>query len=831
MKIILSRNVNKILIFASEEAVRTGWSEVTADHAVLGMIRVGECGAVSLLQSSFGVNLTDLKKNLESKINREHNDSYTSPDAISFSPGFKECFRRMIAESQGSESIECTTIHLLLAILKDNESIFSKLAGDMGIIPEKIRGIMKTEFPDIVGDNSEPPHQEEEGDPEEEYTEDGLSRQTSETSHGESSLMRFGKDLTKAAEEGLLDPVIGRDTQITRLEQILCRRKKNNPVLIGEPGVGKSALVEGLAQRLAKGAVPRPLLNKRIYSLDIASIVAGTKYRGQFEERIKEILNELRRRDDIILFIDELHTIVGAGGAPGSLDAANMLKPALARGEFQCIGSTTLNEYRQKIEKDGALERRFQKVLLEPSTFEETLDILKSITPLYEKHHDVFYTEEAVRACITLSDRYITDRSQPDKAIDILDEAGSRARLKSSEIPVGILSLRKERDTARTAKLEAVRSRNFILASELRQKELSIQKSMDTALSELDDRTSGAPVTVTEEDIFTVISSMTGIPINRTALSESNCLLSMEKILRGRIIGQDEAVANVVRAIRRNRAGIKDPDHPIGTFLFMGPTGVGKTYLAKQLAEFMFDSRESLIRIDMNEYSEKFASSRLIGAPPGYVGYDEGGQLTEQVRRHPYSVILLDEIEKAHPEIFNLLLQVLDEGRITDSNGRRIDFRNTILIMTSNVGSRELKDFGRSIGFSASASAISESSSRAIVEKALSRTFPPEFLNRIDEQIHFRSLDRKDINTIIDIQLKELETRISSTGYRLRITPAAKNFIAEQGYDPLFGARPLKRAIQKYVEDPVSNAVLSGHSTDNPLKIKLNKTKNNTTCE
>jgi len=822
MKIILSRNVNKVLLYAGEEAARTGWNEITSDHAVLGMIRIGECGATSLLQSHFGLDLNELKKDIESRIDRGAQESYTAPDAISFSPGFKECFRTMIAECGDSESIECTTVHLLLAILKDTGNQFSAIAGRLGINSELIRkeACLQPNSPGNI-------HTEEE-DPDETYHEH-ISEAGPSGDHrtGESPLTRFGKDLTKAAEEGLLDPVIGRDTQITRIEQILCRRKKNNPVLIGEPGVGKSALVEGLAQRLAKGAVPRPLLSKRIYSLDIASIVAGTKYRGQFEERIKEILKELRQRDDIILFIDELHTIVGAGGAPGSLDAANMLKPALARGEFQCIGSTTLNEYRQKIEKDGALERRFQKVLLEPSTFEETLDILKSVAPIYEKHHDVFYTEEAIRSCITLSDRYISDRSQPDKAIDILDEAGARARLKSSEVPAEILGIRKDRDAARTAKLEAARDKKFTLAADFRQKELTFQRSLEEALAALDDRTSEAPATVTADDISSVISSMTGIPLNRIALSETNRLLSMDKVLQGEIIGQDEAVGRVVRAIRRNRAGIKDPERPIGTFLFLGPTGVGKTYLAKKLSEFMFDSRESLIRIDMNEYTEKFASSRLIGAPPGYVGYDDGGQLTEQVRRHPYSVILLDEIEKAHPEIFNLLLQVLDEGRITDSNGRNIDFRNTILIMTSNVGSRELKDFGRGIGFSPSGDA----SGRAIVDKALSRTFPPEFLNRIDDQIHFRPLDRKDITTIIDIQLQELERRISHTGYSFRITPSAKDFIAEAGYDPQYGARPLRRAIQKYVEDPVTTAVLSGHTKDKPLKIKLNKDKNDTICE
>jgi len=830
MKIVLSKNVNRVLIYAGEEAARTGWNEITADHAILGMIRTGSCGAISLMEGHFGIDIPSLKKQLEARIDRGASAEYTSPDAISFSQGFKECFRAMIVECNGAESVECTTLHLLMAILKDRESIFAAMAPDLGLDSMKVLGIMETEYPELL--HSSAPHdtwnREETDDGYPEYSES----QTSQDSPGEneSPIARFGKDLTSAAEEKLLDPVIGRDAQITRIEQILCRRKKNNPVLIGEPGVGKSALVEGLAQRLAKGAVPRPLLNKRIISLDIASIVAGTKYRGQFEERIKSILKELRQRDDIILFIDELHTIVGAGGAPGALDAANMLKPALARGEFQCIGSTTLNEYRQKIEKDGALERRFQKVLLEPSTFEETLDILKSVSPIYEKHHEVFYTDEAIRACISLSDRYITDRSQPDKAIDILDEAGARARLTTSEIPIDILTLRKERDQARASKLNAAREHKFTEASGFRQKELSLQKELETALARLDDRTSAAPVTVTEEDIASVISSMTGIPLNRIALSESSRLLSMDSILRSEIIGQDDAVDRVVRAIRRNRTGIKDPDRPIGTFLFLGPTGVGKTYLAKKLAQFMFDSPDSLIRINMNEYTEKFAASRLIGAPPGYIGYDEGGQLTEQVRRHPYSVVLLDELEKAHPEIFNLLLQILDEGRITDSCGRRIDFRNTILIMTSNIGSREVKDFGRGIGFSASSS-LPGDSGKAIIEKALGRTFPPEFLNRIDDQIHFRPLDRDDINSIIGIQLHELDKRISRAGYTLRITRTAKDFIAKQGYDPTFGARPLRRAIQQYVEDPVTNAILSGHPADKPLKIKLDRTKTNTICE
>ena len=630
----------------------------------------------------------------------------------------------------------------------------------------------------------------------------GKGKQNSDTP----ALDKFGYDMTKAAAEGRLDPVVGREREIERLAQILSRRKKNNPVLIGEPGVGKSAIVEGLALRINQHLVPRVLLNKRVVSLDMAGIVAGTKYRGQFEERIKAVLDELSHHDNIILFIDEIHTIVGAGSAPGSMDAANMLKPALARGEIQCIGATTLDEYRHNIEKDGALERRFQKVIVEPTSPEETLAILRQVKDKYEKHHNVTYTDQALEACVSLTERYVSDRNFPDKALDALDEAGSRVHITNIIVPEEIDSMEKEVDRLTVAKLEAAKSQDYEKAANLLDEETKARERLEKAKTEWENGLSSNPQIVDDEKVAEVVALMTGVPTQRIAQTEGTRLLEMGERLKGSVIGQDDAVAKVVKAIQRNRIGLKDPDKPIGVFMFLGPTGVGKTLLAKKMAEYLFDSPDALIRVDMSEFMEKFTVSRLVGAPPGYVGYEEGGQLTEKVRRKPYSVVLLDEIEKAHPDVFNLLLQVMDEGRLTDSLGRRIDFKNTIIIMTSNVGSRQLKDFGSGVGFNTGESPKAQA--QGVISKALNKAFSPEFLNRVDDIVMFDQLDRDAIGKIIDIELKEFYTRVEKLGFNLKLSPEAKEFIAEKGYDKNFGARPLKRAIQKYLEDELAEMIL-----------------------
>ena len=623
-------------------------------------------------------------------------------------------------------------------------------------------------------------------------------------------LDKFGHDMTKAASEGRLDPVVGRETEIERLAQILSRRKKNNPVLIGEPGVGKSAIVEGLALRIVQRKVSRVLFDKRVVSLDMASLVAGTKYRGEFEERIKAILVELSKNPDVILFIDEIHTIVGAGNPSGSMDAANMLKPALARGEVQCIGATTLDEYRKNIEKDGALERRFQKVMVEPTTAEETLQILNNIKDKYEAHHNVTFTPEALEACVKLTDRYITDRNFPDKAIDALDEAGSRVHITNIVVPEEIERLEKEIDAATNAKLEAARAQNFEKAASWRDRAQELAQQLDTAKREWEDHLNMSRETVDADKVAEVVAMMTGVPVQRIAQAEGKRLLEMAPAIKRSIIGQDKAIDKIVKAIQRNRIGLKDPNKPIGTFMFLGPTGVGKTHLAKKLAEYMFDSADTLIRIDMSEYMEKFTVSRLVGAPPGYVGYEEGGQLTEQVRRHPYSIVLLDEIEKAHPDVFNLLLQVMDEGRLTDSLGRRIDFKNTIIIMTSNIGVRQLRDFGSGVGFNTSANAgVDSAHASGVIQKALNKAFSPEFLNRIDDIIMFDQLDKEAIFKIIDVELAGFYKRVADLGYKLTLTDEAKSFVAGKGYDSQYGARPLKRAIQKYLEDELAELIIS----------------------
>ena len=706
----------------------------------------------------------------------------------------------------GDEQVDSE--HVMLAILRNESGFVTKLCKSMGIDYDVFKEQLLKERTTMQSD-----YKENADDEEEMGEEDPVFNPYRQPTMGKTDtpvLDNFGIDITKAAEEGSLDPIVGRENEIERLAQILSRRKKNNPVLIGEPGVGKSAIAEGLAIRIMQKKVSRVLFGKRVVALDIAAIVAGTKYRGQFEERMKAILNELAKNKNVILFIDEIHTIVGAGGSGGSLDAANMLKPALARGEIQCIGATTLDEYRQNIEKDGALERRFQKVLVEPTSFDETVEILNNIKSRYEEHHNVRYTDAAIKACVKLTNRYISDRSLPDKAIDALDEAGSRAHIMNIHVPQVIEELEASIENIKAQKKEAVKQQNFEVAAAFRDKERQqvdlLEEEKENWQKELNDN----PIVVDEEHVAEVVAMMTGVPVRRIAKTEGMKLLQMHDELAGSVIGQDEAIEKIVRAIHRNRAGLKDPNRPIGSFIFLGPTGVGKTQLAKVLARYLFDSVDSLIRIDMSEYMEKFAVSRLVGAPPGYVGYEEGGQLTEKVRRKPYSVVLLDEIEKAHPDVFNILLQLLDDGQLTDSLGRKVDFKNTIVIMTSNIGSRQLKDFGRGIGFGVGDRSKDSNYARGVVEKALKNTFAPEFLNRIDDVIVFNSLSKENIHKIIDIELAGLMKRVKDLGYSVRISDAAKEFLTEKGYDPQFGARPLKRAIQKYLEDALAEVIIKG---------------------
>ncbi len=739
MGLQVSEDLNKIVSYAREEAMRTGSYGIGPDHLFLGLIRHEENSAFRTVQS-MGVEPAELKTFIDDRIRTNETIPYEQIDHISFSRQAQNVLSITVMEATRLKSPEARPEHLLLALCRTTASFGQAFLRDHGIDYGRLLAFMENEG--MLQQPGQPRREEQPSQgPDEEPEEKKLD------------IEEFAYDLTAAARDGKLDPVVGRDTEISRVIEILGRRKKNNPMLIGEPGVGKSAIVEGIAQKIASGDISAALAKKRILSLDIASVVAGTKYRGEFEKRLKTIIKEASENPDIILFIDEFHTIVGAGGASGSLDAANMLKPALARGEFQCIGATTLDEFTKIVEKDGALDRRFQKIVVEPTDVPESIEILRHLKPHYEEFHHITYTDEAVEAAVRLTDRYLTDKSLPDKAIDALDEAGSMVRLNLA-------------------------------------------------------RKKGGADTVTAEDIASVVSRMTGIPVNRVAESEGNRILKMKKRLQSRIIGQDEAIDTVVRAIQRGRAGLKDPHRPIGTFLFFGPTGVGKTQLARSLAEYLFDSEENMVRIDMSEYMEKFSVSRLIGAPPGYVGYEEGGQLSERVRRKPYCVVLLDEIEKAHPDIFNLLLQVMDEGRLTDSNGRVVDFKNTIVIMTSNVGSREVEEYGSGIGF-ATAGRKLEEDRKNVVAKAVKKAFPPEFINRVDEQVYFNSLSREDIERIIDIELKGLKKRALEAGYRVTVTPSAKRFVAEAGYDPAYGARPLKRAITKYIEDPVAEFIIS----------------------
>jgi ATPases with chaperone activity, ATP-binding subunit len=798
------------------------------------MLKEGTGKAVNMLQRA-GVDLNAVRRKLEQSL--QENETSNVGSELIISKSTDRALKISLLEARMLKSKITDTEHLLLAILKDDTNPASQILFEQNVNYDKLISQIRDDLQiseesklasPLMGAGFTDDEDDEEMEEDRKFHSDSSKSTSSpKVSNDTPVLDNFGMDMTKAAEDGRLDPVVGRESEIERLAQILSRRKKNNPVLIGEPGVGKSAIVEGLALRIVQKKVSRVLFDKRVIALDMASIVAGTKYRGQFEERIKAILNELSKNQNVILFIDELHTIVGAGGATGSMDAANMLKPALARGEIQCIGATTLDEYRKNIEKDGALERRFQKVMVEPTSPEETLQILKNIKDRYEDHHNVIYTDVALEACVKLTDRYISDRNFPDKAIDALDEAGSRVHISNIVVPKEIEELEHLIDAVREDKIKAVRSQNFELAASFRDKEKEYLNNLEMAKKRWEDELQEQRQTVDEDKIAEVVAMMSGVPVQRIAQAEGKKLLEMADTLKSVIIGQNEAVNKVVKAIQRNRIGLKDPNKPIGSFMFLGPTGVGKTHLAKMLAQFLFDSKDNLVRIDMSEFMEKFTVSRLIGAPPGYVGYEEGGQLTEKVRRHPYSVVLLDEIEKAHPDVFNLLLQVMDEGRLTDSLGRKIDFKNTILIMTSNIGTRQLKDFGRGVGFGTPNMESDKEFSRGVIQKALNRAFSPEFLNRVDDIIMFDQLDKSAIYKIIDLELKEFYKRVENLGYKLHLTEEAKEFIASKGYDVQFGARPLKRAIQKYLEDEMAEMIIRATVSEGDIiEVDFDKTQN-----
>ena len=810
-----SQRIKDVLGYSKEEAVRLGNSHISVEHLFLGILRDGEGLAIDVLVV-LGVELYDLRMAIEKSIRNDQPSTVTDPDSLPLLKSAERILKLTHLEARAMKEKTIDTNHLLLAILKDDNNYATRYLVENDITYNKVKQEIiesqpenQADFPGDEDDEGKGPFGgggQPGGGPK------GGAGSGQKSSSDTPVLDNFGIDLTKAAEEDRLDPIVGREVEIERLAQILSRRKKNNPILIGEPGVGKSAIAEGLALRIVHRKVSRVLFDKRVVTLDLASIVAGTKYRGQFEERMKAILNELVKNPNIILFIDEIHTIVGAGGATGSLDAANMLKPALARGEIQCIGATTLDEYRQHIEKDGALERRFQKVMVDPTTQEETIDILKNIKERYEEHHNVYYTDEAIVACVKLTQRYISDRHLPDKAIDALDEAGSRVHISNIVVPDQIVSLEKEIEQTKQDKIQAVKNQNFEKAASYRDKEKELLDRLDSEKKKWEKELSLNRETVDEEKVAEVVAMMTGVPVQRIAQAEGARLLKMGDELRGSVIGQDEAISKVVKSIQRNRAGLKDPNKPIGTFVFLGPTGVGKTQMAKVLAKYLFETTDNLIRIDMSEYMEKFTVSRLVGAPPGYVGYEEGGQLTEKVRRKPYAVVLLDEIEKAHPDVFNILLQVLDEGQLTDSLGRRVDFRNTIVIMTSNIGTRELKDFGQGVGFATKARQDAANEySKGVIQKALKRAFAPEFLNRIDDVVLFNTLSKEDIYKIIDIELKGLYDRVFALGFGIKLSDSAKDYVLEKGYDIQYGARPLKRAIQKYLEDPMAETIIKSN--------------------
>jgi ATP-dependent Clp protease ATP-binding subunit ClpC len=805
-----STQVKEIISFSREEALRLGNDFIGTEHLLLGLIREGDNTAVRILKS-FNVDLYELRKEIELAVKDKTGKNIANINSLPLTKQAEKVIRVTVLEAKALKSSTVETEHLMLSILKNKENIATQILNQFDVDYDLFRqelGIVKSSDP--RAEFSE--ENEDDFDEEKKYSQSKGPKQQGGAKSKTPVLDNFGRDITKMAELGALDPIVGRESEIERVSQILSRRKKNNPILIGEPGVGKTAIVEGLALRIVQRKVSRVLFDKRVVSLDLAALVAGTKYRGQFEERMKAIMNELEKNRDVILFIDELHTIVGAGGASGSLDASNIFKPALSRGELQCIGASTLDEYRMYIEKDGALDRRFQKVMVDPPSVDDTILILNNIKSKYEEYHNVNYDKEAIDACVKLSDRYVTDRLLPDKAIDVLDEVGARVHLKNINVPENIVDLEKKIEDVKNEKNKVVKSQKFEEAASLRDTEKRLQEDLEKAKNIWEEESKHKRFPIGEGDIAEVVSMMTGIPVKRMVQAETEKLRKMAEDMRQMVVGQDEAISKVVKAIQRNRVGLKDPRKPIGTFIFLGPTGVGKTEMARALARYMFDSEDSLIRIDMSEYMEKFTVSRLIGAPPGYVGYEEGGQLTEKVRRKPYCVILLDEIEKAHPDIYNLLLQVLDDGQLTDGLGRKVDFKNTTIIMTSNIGVRQLKDFGAGVGFATAARVENEDeANKAVIEKALKKTFSPEFLNRIDDIVIFNSLSRENIFNIIDILMKGVTKRLTNLGFSLELTANAKAFLAEKGYDVQFGARPLHRAIQKYLEDPLAEEILNLH--------------------
>ncbi|MCX6298769.1 MAG: ATP-dependent Clp protease ATP-binding subunit [Bacteroidetes bacterium] len=811
-----SAQVKEIISFSREEALRLGNDFIGTEHLLLGLIRDGDNTAIKVLKQ-LNVDLYELRKEVELAVKDKTGKNIANINSLPLTKQAEKVIRVTVLEAKALKSPLVETEHLMLSILKNKENIATQILNQFDIDYDMFRNELgmvgspnppapKNDFSDETGDDEFDEEKRSGGFQQPR----GGAKQAPGIKSKTPVLDNFGRDITKLAESGTLDPIVGREAEIERVSQILSRRKKNNPILIGEPGVGKTAIVEGLALRIVQRKVSRVLFDKRVISLDLAALVAGTKYRGQFEERMKAIMNELEKNRDVILFIDEIHTIVGAGGASGSLDASNIFKPALARGELQCIGASTLDEYRMHIEKDGALDRRFQKVLIEPPSVEETIMILTNIKSKYEDFHNVVYDNEAIEACVKLSDRYMTDRLLPDKAIDVLDEVGARVHLKNINVPEDIVDLEKKIEEVKNEKNKVVKSQRFEEAAALRDTEKRLGEELEKAKGLWEEDSKHKRYPITEEHIAEVVSMMTGIPVKRMVQAETEKLRRMSIDMQDMVIGQDEAIQKVVKAIQRNRVGLKDPKKPIGTFIFLGPTGVGKTELARSIARYMFDSEDSLIRIDMSEYMEKFTVSRLIGAPPGYVGYEEGGQLTEKVRRKPYCVILLDEIEKAHPDIYNILLQVLDDGQLTDGLGRKIDFKNTLIIMTSNIGARQLKEFGDGVGF-ATATRVqnADENNKAVIEKALKRTFSPEFLNRIDDVVIFNSLNKENIFNIIDILMKGVTKRLQNLGFSMELTLAAKEFIAEKGYDAQFGARPLHRALQKYLEDPLAEEILN----------------------
>jgi len=830
--------VKDVIGYSKEEALRLGHDFIGTEHLILGLLRDGNGKAIEILES-LDIDLDHLRKKVEALSPAEPNISFEGNEKknLHLTRQAERALKTTFLEAKLFKDSSINTAHLLLCILRNDNDPTTKLLNKLKVTYDNVKEYFKNME---ANENShiEDQHTQDlpkaDAFPDDENTGNEGEKENPFTSGGASKTIKksntpvldnFGRDLTAMAEEGKLDPVVGREKEIQRVSQILSRRKKNNPLLIGEPGVGKSAIAEGLALRIVTRKVSRILFGKRVVTLDLASLVAGTKYRGQFEERMKALMNELQKNDDVILFIDEIHTIVGAGGATGSLDASNMFKPALARGEIQCIGATTLDEYRQSIEKDGALERRFQKIIVAPTSIDETIEILHNIKGKYEDHHNVSYTDEAIEACVKLTNRYMTERFLPDKAIDALDEAGSRIHIINIDVPKQIIELEKKLEDVRALKVVVVKKQKYEEAAKLRDDEKNLEKELAIAQEKWEEESRAHKETVTEDNVADVVSMMTGIPVNRVAQNETNKLAELPNIIKGKVIGQDDAVAKVVKAIQRNRIGLKDPNKPIGSFIFLGSTGVGKTQLAKILSNELFDSKDALIRLDMSEYMEKFTVSRLVGAPPGYVGYEEGGQLTEKVRRKPYSVVLLDEIEKAHPDVFNMLLQVLDDGYLTDSLGRKIDFRNTIIIMTSNIGSRKLQDFGTGVGFGTKAKdEQADAAAKSVIEGALKKAFAPEFLNRIDDVIVFNSLKREDIHKIIDIELEKLYARVYELEYNLTLSEKAKDFIADKGFDKKYGARPLNRAIQKYIEDALAEQIITGKiSQGDEISMDLNK--------